>query len=69
MSGCAIACAISELSVLRIGLGNPAGPSAPYHGMDEKPGTPDSEIVGRSGACGERFGLEIAMARSFPART
>jgi hypothetical protein len=46
-----------------------AGANAPYQRLDRVVGTPDSAIVGRSGAATLRFELATAIALSLPAFT
>jgi tripartite-type tricarboxylate transporter receptor subunit TctC len=45
------------------------GAMKPFHGVWSKPGTPDSAMVGTSGAAEERVAEVTAMARTLPERT
>jgi len=68
-SGRAITLLMPALSLSTISFGVPAGAMTPWKAPSLNPGTPDSEIVGISGATVERFAPEVASARAFAAFT
>ena len=57
----------STLMRSMIGLGMPAVVSRPIHWIASNPGKPCSATVGRSGSCGSRMRLPVAIARRAPA--
>ena len=58
---------VSALSFSTISRGVPLGAARPYHEPASKLGSPLSDRVGRSGYCGTRSRLRIAIALSLPA--
>ena len=60
---------IARLRRSTMGRGVRSGATTPYHCVTANPGTPDSAIVGTSGAALARSALETASAFSLPART
>ncbi len=67
MSGCASTRRMSPEILSTTGFGVAAGAKNANHVASSKPGRPDSAIVGRSGASGERVAVVTASPRSLPA--
>ena len=65
-SGSSSACRMAALSLSITAGGVPAGAKMPSHALTSKPGTPDSAIVGSSGAPGKRRAVDTARPRTLP---
>src|SRR5437016_4125139 len=60
---------VAAFSLAMISGGVLAGTNSAYQDDTSNPGTPDSAMVGSSGAVGKRFGVVTASPRSCPERT
>ena len=65
-AGSSSACRMAALSLSMIGAGVPAGAKTPSQAATSKPGTPDSAMVGYSGAVGKRCAVVTARPRTLP---
>ena len=60
---------VAALTLAMMSGGVLAGMNSAYQDDTSNPGTPDSAMVGSSGAVGKRFAVVTASPRSWPVRT
>src|SRR6185369_3110731 len=68
-AGSGSAVTVAALTFLMMSVGVLAGIHNEYQDDTSKPGTPDSAMVGSSGAVGNRCAVVTASPRSWPVRT